>query len=220
MPVEDDLGYYPNGNKRTLTDDQIAMFRHSEIYAILRERQVRKENREADGEYGLENTLPFEHDSDARLQARSDVDHDGATLTNKENDRAPLYNTEQVLDDVTDKPSEQHDYSHNPNDSRSITLADETRREEVLVPKGKRKRHVRDTGDVPDKGYTSRRLARELDSVVSTDQILDYGDEPTEKDTSTQRRPEHLCTGSTLRQGEETDSLQGKKIWWPVIEGT
>lgn len=46
----DDLGWYPDGNKRTLTDDQIAMFRHSEIYSLLRERQVHKENREADGE--------------------------------------------------------------------------------------------------------------------------------------------------------------------------
>ena len=46
---DDDLGYYPDGNKRTLTNEQIAMFRHSEIYSILRERQVRKENLEADG---------------------------------------------------------------------------------------------------------------------------------------------------------------------------
>jgi len=33
---EDDLGYYPDGTKRTLTDDQIAMFRHSEIQQLLR----------------------------------------------------------------------------------------------------------------------------------------------------------------------------------------
>lgn len=46
----DDLGYYPDGTKRTLTDDQIAMFRHTEIYSILRERQVRQENEEADGD--------------------------------------------------------------------------------------------------------------------------------------------------------------------------
>jgi hypothetical protein len=33
---EDELGYYPDGTKRTLTDDQIAMFRHSEIQQLLR----------------------------------------------------------------------------------------------------------------------------------------------------------------------------------------
>ncbi|KAH8732939.1 hypothetical protein GQ44DRAFT_696697 [Phaeosphaeriaceae sp. PMI808] len=40
---DDGLGYYPDGTKRTLTDDQIAMFRHSEIYNILRKRRLRRE---------------------------------------------------------------------------------------------------------------------------------------------------------------------------------
>ncbi|KAH0292313.1 hypothetical protein M436DRAFT_78940 [Aureobasidium namibiae CBS 147.97] len=43
---DDGLGYYPDGVKRTLTDDQIAMFRHSEIQALLRERRRRRENSE------------------------------------------------------------------------------------------------------------------------------------------------------------------------------
>ena len=36
---EDDLGYYPDGVRRTLTDEQIAMFRHSEIQVLVRERR-------------------------------------------------------------------------------------------------------------------------------------------------------------------------------------
>lgn len=47
---DDDLGYYPDGVKRTLTDDQIAMFRHSEIQTLLRERRRKRENSEGDGE--------------------------------------------------------------------------------------------------------------------------------------------------------------------------
>ena len=43
---DDGLGYYPDGVKRTLTDDQIAMFRHSEIQTLLRERRRRRENSE------------------------------------------------------------------------------------------------------------------------------------------------------------------------------
>ncbi|KAL4752114.1 hypothetical protein BDW72DRAFT_192257 [Aspergillus terricola var. indicus] len=43
---EDDLGYYPDGVKRTLTDEQIRIFRHSEIHALLRERQIKQENEE------------------------------------------------------------------------------------------------------------------------------------------------------------------------------
>ena len=45
---DNSLGYYPDGTRRTLTDEQIAMFRHSEIYSIVRARQVRKENQEAE----------------------------------------------------------------------------------------------------------------------------------------------------------------------------
>ncbi|KAL6239309.1 hypothetical protein BDW75DRAFT_236502 [Aspergillus navahoensis] len=43
---DDDLGYYPDGVKRTLTDEQIRIFRHSEIHALLRERQIKQENEE------------------------------------------------------------------------------------------------------------------------------------------------------------------------------
>lgn len=41
--LEQDLGYYEDGTKRTLTDDQIAMFRHSEIQRLLLERRLRSE---------------------------------------------------------------------------------------------------------------------------------------------------------------------------------
>jgi hypothetical protein len=37
---EDSLGYYADGVKRTLTDEQIRIFRHSEIYSLLRARQL------------------------------------------------------------------------------------------------------------------------------------------------------------------------------------
>ncbi|KAL4883744.1 hypothetical protein BJY04DRAFT_23615 [Aspergillus karnatakaensis] len=47
-----DLGYYPDGAKRTLTDEQIRIFRYSEIHALLRERQVRAENEEFERVYG------------------------------------------------------------------------------------------------------------------------------------------------------------------------
>ncbi|KAE8351400.1 hypothetical protein BDV28DRAFT_20982 [Aspergillus coremiiformis] len=40
---DDDLGYYPDGVKRTLTDEQIRIFRHSEVHSLLRERQLREE---------------------------------------------------------------------------------------------------------------------------------------------------------------------------------
>lgn len=48
---DDGLGFYPDGTKRTLTDAQIAMFRHSEIQAALRARRVKAER---DAERGSE----------------------------------------------------------------------------------------------------------------------------------------------------------------------
>lgn len=46
----EDLGTYPDGTHRTLTDEQIAMFRHSEIQTLLRERRRAREAAESDGE--------------------------------------------------------------------------------------------------------------------------------------------------------------------------
>ncbi|KAJ5157828.1 uncharacterized protein N7482_008928 [Penicillium canariense] len=43
---EDDLGYYPDGAKRTLTDEQIRIFRHSEIHALRRARQLEQDDAE------------------------------------------------------------------------------------------------------------------------------------------------------------------------------
>lgn len=36
---DDGLGYYPDGVKRTLTDEQIAMFRHSELQTLEKARE-------------------------------------------------------------------------------------------------------------------------------------------------------------------------------------
>lgn len=47
---DDGLGYYEDGTKRTLTDEQIAMFRHSEIQKLLRERVLEREQKDADRE--------------------------------------------------------------------------------------------------------------------------------------------------------------------------
>ncbi|OCT54099.1 hypothetical protein CLCR_00212 [Cladophialophora carrionii] len=43
---DDELGYYGDGTKRTLTDEQIKMFRHSEIQRLLNERRAAREKDE------------------------------------------------------------------------------------------------------------------------------------------------------------------------------
>lgn len=54
---DDDLGWYDDGVKRTLTDEQIAMFRHSEIQALLAERRHQREAEEEGGEGGASTEL-------------------------------------------------------------------------------------------------------------------------------------------------------------------
>ena len=46
------LGYYEDGTPRTLTDEQIAMFRHSEIQAIIRKRRHQRDNGDNGSEDG------------------------------------------------------------------------------------------------------------------------------------------------------------------------
>lgn len=51
------LGYYEDGAPRTLTDEQIAMFRHSEIQAIIRKRKQQRENGDASEEGEAEESV-------------------------------------------------------------------------------------------------------------------------------------------------------------------
>ena len=46
----DSLGFYPDGVKRTLTKEQVNIFRHSEIHGLLRERRLREEEGPIDEE--------------------------------------------------------------------------------------------------------------------------------------------------------------------------
>lgn len=57
--LDDGLGYYSDGVKRTLTDEQVAIFRHSEIQSILRERR-----HAAEGKTGREQDAHTATDAD------------------------------------------------------------------------------------------------------------------------------------------------------------
>ena len=66
---EDDLGYYPDGAKRTLTDEQIAIFRHSEIHLLLRERKLRRE--ELSNEYASNISSAGKAENDSKEKGSS-----------------------------------------------------------------------------------------------------------------------------------------------------
>ncbi|PYI03899.1 hypothetical protein BO78DRAFT_389018 [Aspergillus sclerotiicarbonarius CBS 121057] len=75
---EDDLGYYPDGVKRTLTDEQIRIFRHSEIHALLREKELREEE-EAEARAEAEAEAEAERE---RKSVRDGVDASVAAAAN------------------------------------------------------------------------------------------------------------------------------------------
>ena len=185
---EDDyLGYYPDGNKRTLTDDQIAMFRHSEIYSILRERQLRKENQEA------------ELDDDSEIvQPSAEVAPEcpAALGIEKQAEQTPEAAPEEP--EIISKDSRQ-------DDARPGLM------------KSKRKRDPAKPDYGRDNPYTARRTARELDSSMSQDCVLDYGDEPSAAEPSIQA---HLKDVKEKDNEEHSTPTKGQKIWWPVIQGT
>lgn len=71
--VEDDgLGYYNDGVKRTLTDEQIAIFRHSEIQALLRARRHAEEAKEDEYE------SPAIEDVESTMDRASPLQMDGS----------------------------------------------------------------------------------------------------------------------------------------------
>lgn len=84
-PEEDDgLGYYPDGVKRTLTDEQIAMFRHSEIQVLLKSREKAQPWRNTSSESST--PVPMELDAMSEEGELADeVSHEGIAAKKKNN---------------------------------------------------------------------------------------------------------------------------------------
>ena len=196
---EDGLGYYPDGTKRTLTDDQIAMFRHSEIYAILRKRQIRKENREVD-EGGNELADGQHQEIDQAIEATVSPNEEGEV-------RSSCYvAAENLVPDVDPQSN-----------AAGVPL------------KNKRKRADEYAGDENGRARTSRstrRVVRELDWAMAEDQVLDYDDEPSNAVQDDFFHPQALQSGTLSNTAETTPEArsaavrpltEGRKFWWPAI---
>ncbi|CAG8093891.1 unnamed protein product [Penicillium olsonii] len=84
VATDEDLGCYPDGVKRTLTDEQIEMFRHSEIHTLLRKRQLQDDNAEYEARTKMaaqdmtesqEDTVPESQHVDSEAATRPSSDH-------------------------------------------------------------------------------------------------------------------------------------------------
>ena len=184
----DDLGYYPDGAKRTLTDDHISMFRHSEIYSIVRERQVREENLEAEGG---EQPETLGSPPEEALKATALLDEEGELQSDEE--------VKEVVPTVAED-TPQHVEATNSSKKRKRGDTDTG-----YV-------HGRKYASRSARGFV-----RELDSATAEDQILDYGDELSMGGESKQNESVATIVAKQ-RHESQARPAEGKKIWWPIIE--
>ncbi|KAL8658684.1 MAG: hypothetical protein Q9202_007482 [Teloschistes flavicans] len=89
----DDLGYYPDGVKRTLTDEQIAMFRHSEISRLLRQRQLRRENGMFDEESSDPSAALGSYSGSSPLRVQNNVNEGSGLIASGETEGTPMSST-------------------------------------------------------------------------------------------------------------------------------
>ena len=164
------------------------MFRHSEIYSILRERQVRRENLETEGGDDSEVTV-LEQDEVVKAIALSDEEGEVQSDGKVQEVSATLSET-------------------GPQDLNNMHAGQKRKRADADTSYAYGKRHA---------SRSARGFVRELDSSVVKDQILDYGDEPPTAENSKQSGFASARSAEHARESQARQ-VEGKKIWWPTIE--
>ena len=161
---EEDLGYYDDGVKRTLTDEQIAMFRHSEIQQLVRDGIAMKEEQDEDAREGVEATVDAELVNGVASEASSMEEE-------LQNVAAP---TQPVL---AKQPLERLPTpSMRSETSLSSSSAKRMREKEVPYDQRNKRKWEGYVEDVdPEQGsLTQRRIIRELDVQRHEEVELDY----------------------------------------------
>ncbi|GAB1736522.1 hypothetical protein NU219Hw_g7670t1 [Hortaea werneckii] len=174
---DEDLGFYPDGAKRTLTDEQIEMFRHSEIEQLLRQRRLLEDeedyqNRRSGGPQNEEQRAPS---SDSGRSSLEDDLHDLAKPAAKPATRpAPTRKLSQS--------------SRSESSKSTVKSATWKRQRKKEVPYDQRhKRRWEDfieDNDPIEGSMTFRRNARELDDRQEEPQLLLADDHATRRKPS------------------------------------
>ncbi|MCJ1284946.1 hypothetical protein MMC26_004283 [Xylographa opegraphella] len=160
---EDTLGYYPDGVKRTLTDAQITMFRHSELEAVRRAQRHAREK----------------ESSDFRTVARSQELQDGvwglqAVDEERDEEGENIPETHAKDKGYKDVDGEGGDEIEEDDEEEYARFLEAERREMELVS-ASRVAKVKNQKSQNGKAST-RRIVRELDEIRSGRDALDYGD--------------------------------------------
>ena len=164
------------------------MFRHSEIYSILRERQVRKENLEAEGG---EQCQPFVAPLEEAVEATTLSDEEGEVQSDGE--------VKEVLAMAPETTPQFVEVPH---------ARQKRKREGTDTDYGHGRKHA---------SRSTRGFVRELDSAAAEDQILDYGNEPSAAEVPSGFEAQTTEVPGSHPESQARPT-KGKKIWWPIIQ--
>lgn len=217
---DDGLGYYPDGVKRTLTDEQIAMFRHSEIYSLFRKQQVQDEACDAN-----ENQNDACDLDESMISGPLDV----ASISNS------AFEIGKELDISHGDDNEDEEYLKFLEAEGKQMEADQKQLEAERKMKKRKFGHVNGSKS-HDRAPTHRRIARELDDAITSHDVLNYDEENAETLDPPEKPSHHdgqekvfkfkglisepSTTVQTLSANIPYDPPKGRKIWWPIIGQT
>lgn len=180
---DDGLGWYEDGVKRTLTDEQIEMFRHTEIEQLMRKRRLAADEKAEEddddddyeppgpAEFGVSNAYGSEPQSPV-----SDASSLEAELLSSAATKRPTQSRPQP------QPKKKHSQSSRGKSVQSKgAVSPRSRKRKYEVPYDQRKKrkwenYIHNTDPVHG-SMTHRRLVRELDGQQHKSVAIDYGDD-------------------------------------------
>ena len=200
--ADNGLGHYHDGVKRTLTDEQVAMFRHSEVYAILRARQVARENMDISDSEAEVDRDDLQGDEDREDVKDNDLSEEGV-MSPPDSGPSPTRPTPPTEECATVYYAENS--GAQIQEPERITL----KRGIHPTPQENRKRKRYEGADhiSHNSKIRARGRVRELDASFAEEQPLDYDDDVAPSTKGAQQE----------QQIEEPSRPEGKKIWWPVL---
>lgn len=176
---EDGLGWYEDGVKRTLTDEQIEMFRHTELEELIKKRrleaEVIEEYSENDEDDEYEPTIP-----DVPLAPGPATQSPVSDASSLEDELSTKPTTSTLKQQQPKKSCGSTDRFQTPNERhRTRSPRRKPRKKEIPYDqRNKRKWENYIDGEDPVHGsMTHRRLVRELDEQRGRNITIDYGDD-------------------------------------------
>ncbi|KAF2164468.1 hypothetical protein M409DRAFT_67961 [Zasmidium cellare ATCC 36951] len=181
---DDDLGYYDDGVKRTLTDEQIAIFKRSELWQIQREQQREKEEETEQREF--EEGVIKRAASPASESSLEDELLAYANIQRKQKSPSPppqdsklslLVTQESNAQESNPRKSNPRKPSTERSGSEASTVSKNRKRSEEVPYDQRHKRkweaYIEEV-DPNEGSLTHRRLVRELDNQQTESIEMDY----------------------------------------------